>query len=245
MGGEIFLALTAAAAAAIVNAATSILSNEEARDKTLVIILIPIVALLLVITLIFYLLTLPFGWLAGMFLGDEYDLITSLRDDVGYAAVDEPYYDYMDGFNTYGGLFTMPCEGFNITNPYGYWFNPFVGKVVLHRGIDMQPAHHSEIMAVYGGEVVRVSYGGDGYGQYVQIRHELNGVILYTLYAHLSQIDVEVGDEVEQGDVIGLEGGGDTDPNPGDSTGHHLHFEVRKGFEYGTDVDPYPYLFAK
>lgn len=237
--------MTIKAAAALMNAARAILSDEDARNKALVLIITPIAALLLIVTLIFYLLTLPFGWLADMFLGDEYDMITALRDAEGYAAVEEAYYDYMDGYNTYGGLFTMPCEGFNITNPYGYWFNPFVGKIVLHRGIDMQPAHHSEIFAVYDGEVVRVSNGGDGYGQYVQLKHEVDGVVLYTLYAHLSQIDVTVGDTVEQGEVIGLEGGAPTDPTPGDSTGHHLHFEIRKGYEYGTDIDPYPYLFPK
>ena len=63
----------------------------------------------------------------------------------------------------------------------------------------------------------------------------------------MSRIDVTVGEVVTQGQVIGLEGGDPaTDPNVGYSTGHHLHFEMRKTSGYGNDVDPNYYIeFAR
>ena len=70
-----------------------------------------------------------------------------------------------------------------------------------------------------------------------------NGETIYSFYAHLSRIDVKEGEKVTQGQVIGLEGGDPTtDDNPGSSTGHHLHFEIRKASGYGNDIDPNKYL---
>lgn len=244
------MAIDPATAAALANAAkqalVKVVTDEETRTRLLLVIVAIVGGVVLIVAMCFYVITLPFGWLGGLFLGDEYNDILALRGEYGYAAMEEPYYDYVDGFDTYGGVFTLPCEGFTITNPYGMWFNPFVDGVVLHRGLDMQPAHHAEIMAVYDGTIIKANhYGGDGYGNCVEIEHELDGVKIYTFYAHLSEVHVNVGDEVEQGDVIGLEGGAETDPTPGDSTGHHLHFEVRKMPGYKNDVDPYPYLFSE
>lgn len=67
-----------------------------------------------------------------------------------------------------------------------------------------------------------------GYGNCVEVEHNVDGETFYSFYAHLSRIDVTEGEQIPQGSIIGLEGGDpNTDPNPGDSTGHHLHFEIR------------------
>jgi len=58
----------------------------------------------------------------------------------------------------------------------------------------------------------------------------------YVLYAHLDRMAVAAGDRVEGGTRIGDSG------NTGNSTGPHLHFEVRTGTDYGTDIDPVEYL---
>lgn len=239
------MALDPMTAVAITKAAHAILKDAETRQKIVILAIVPFAGFVLLLVLIFYLLTLPFSWLGGMFDLDELTSVEQLRDDERYAAIEEVYYEYMDGYNTYGGMMALPCEGFNITNPYGPWFNPILGKIAKHRGIDLQPTHHAEIMAVYDGAVVNTGSNPGGYGTFVEIRHELNGVVIYSFYAHLSQVDVEVGDEINQGEPIGLEGGGKDDPNPGASTGHHLHFEIRKAQGYGNDVDPYPYLFSR
>ena len=89
---------------------------------------------------------------------------------------------------------------------------------------------------------VTISKVGIGYGNYIKIRHtDKDGKSFYSLYAHLSARHVVVNDKVTAGQVIGLEGGGKNDPNPGTSTGHHLHFELRD--ENDDHFDPYPLLF--
>ena len=89
-----------------------------------------------------------------------------------------------------------------------------------YNGVDLAASVGTPVMASAGGTVIlarTVGYNG-GYGLYVVIKHG-NGT--QTLYAHLSQVNVTVGEVVEQGQIIGAVG------NTGRSTGPHLHFEVR------------------
>jgi len=105
----------------------------------------------------------------------------------------------------------------------------------FHTGIDIGIATGTPVGAAADGIVVLAGtnvVGGRvvGYGTYVVIAH---GDGLYTLYGHLSQLAVSAGQHVRAGQVIGLSG------STGNSTGPHLHFEVRQGSE---PVDPLPYL---
>lgn len=104
--------------------------------------------------------------------------------------------------------------------------HPFFGEVTsdfgprryrYHYGIDIKLETGDTVFAAFDG-VVRIAKYSKTYGNVVLIRH-FNG--LETLYAHLSKIDVEIGQEVLTGQSIGLGG------NTGRSTGSHLHFEVR------------------
>lgn len=119
--------------------------------------------------------------------------------------------------------------------------HPITGEVKTHSGLDIVGAHHGNILAVASGEV---TYAGvqSGYGNCVEIKHIVNGETIYSFYAHLSKIDVAVGQAVEQGEVIGLEGGAKDDPNHGTSTGHHLHFELRNNSGSGNSIDPNKYI---
>lgn len=144
------------------------------------------------------------------------------------------------------GLFIFPLmvaegETYRITSPYGTRIHPTTGEESKHTGIDIQGTWHTPILAAAGGEIVKIGTTG-AFGNSVEIKHVINGVEIYTFYAHLSRIDVKVGDKVEQGQVIGLEGGDASDDNPGLSTGHHLHFEVRTNSGYGNDVNPNYYI---
>ena len=120
--------------------------------------------------------------------------------------------------------------------------NPYAGSA--HTGVDLgwQKDEHTPIIAHSDGQVVMVQtgYGQDmsltgnaSYGNLVKIKHP-NGY--YTLYAHLSQVDVKKGQQVKQGQKIGNMG------ESGRSDGEHLHFEVHNPSDQY--IDPTPYIAA-
>jgi murein DD-endopeptidase MepM/ murein hydrolase activator NlpD len=102
-----------------------------------------------------------------------------------------------------------------------------------HTGMDIYNVSGTPIWAALPGRVSSAGRNDGGYGNLVILDHG-NG--LQTYYAHLSQINVSVGQSVSQGQTIGLEG------STGRSTGPHLHFEVRVN---GSPQDPMRYLPAR
>lgn len=104
-----------------------------------------------------------------------------------------------------------------------------------HGAVDFGVSVGTPVYAAADGIVVTSTWGGsDSYGYYIKIKH-YNG--LYTLYAHASSLVVSVGQEVKQGQLIMYSG------NTGNSTGPHLHFEVRVSpGGYSNRVNPLDYL---
>ena len=138
--------------------------------------------------------------------------------------------------------FVLPLSStYRISSEYGYRIHPITGEKKLHAGIDLVGEHNGEILSVADGVVI---YAGEqnGYGNCIEIKHIVNGEAIYSFYAHLSKIDVKVGEKVNKGQVIGLEGGAETDEGHGTSTGHHLHFELRTASGSGHSVDPTKYI---
>jgi murein DD-endopeptidase MepM/ murein hydrolase activator NlpD len=103
-----------------------------------------------------------------------------------------------------------------------------------HTGVDFLAPTGTSVKAVAAGKVVTAGWGGS-YGYQVVIKHADGR---YTEYAHLSAISVTAGQSVGTGQRIGRSG------STGNATGPHLHFEVRTGPGFGTDVDPLAYLRA-
>jgi murein DD-endopeptidase MepM/ murein hydrolase activator NlpD len=99
----------------------------------------------------------------------------------------------------------------------------------LHSGIDIAVPEGTPIRAADSGRVALMGYVG-GYGNYTCVQHTAS---MSTCYGHQSRFATSNGASVSQGQVIGYSG------NTGDSTGPHLHFEVRIN---GTPVDPMGYL---
>ncbi len=97
------------------------------------------------------------------------------------------------------------------------------GYKIYHPGLDLSSFEGEEIKAVAKGKVMEIIDSNWGYGKHIIISHE-NGY--QSLYAHLSKILVKIGDEISQGQVIGVIG------NSGWSTGTHLHIEIHS--KYGT-----------
>lgn len=113
----------------------------------------------------------------------------------------------------------------------------------FHTGIDLAGVWHTEILSVLDGKVVFAGVLG-GYGNCVKIEHTYKNETIYSLYAHLAEIYVYDGQEVKQGNVIGTQGGDPVkDKNAGNSTGTHLHFEIRKN-ESGDFQNPRNYLYG-
>ncbi len=138
-------------------------------------------------------------------------------------------------------ILPISCN-YKITSDYGYRQSPITGKSEKHCGIDLSGDWHTEIHSIADGEVTWAGVK-NSYGNCIEIKHVVNGETIYSFYAHLSRIDVKAGQKVKQGDVIALEGGQpNVDPNTGDTTGHHLHFEIRTKSGYGNDVDPNLYF---
>jgi murein DD-endopeptidase MepM/ murein hydrolase activator NlpD len=109
-----------------------------------------------------------------------------------------------------------------------------------HSGQDFAVPNGTDVMAAHGGTVVKAGGNGAGdgpaYGNAVVIKHG-NGT--FSQYAHLSRIDVKIGQVVKTGQHIAKSG------NTGNSSGPHLHFEIRKSANYGTAIDPVSFLRAK
>lgn len=112
-----------------------------------------------------------------------------------------------------------------VTSAYGWRRDPLNGAGRFHAGVDLKAAYGAEVRAAAGG---KVAFAGvqNGYGNTVVVEHP-DGVT--TRYAHLSATDVQVGEAVAEGQLLGRAG------SSGRATGPHLHFEVSAG---GQRVDP-------
>ncbi|MFF8835175.1 transglycosylase family protein [Streptomyces sp. NPDC015130] len=104
-----------------------------------------------------------------------------------------------------------------------------------HTGVDFPVPTGTSVKAVADARVVSAGWGG-AYGYQVVLRHEDGR---YSQYAHLSALTVREGQRVQGGQRIGRSG------STGNSSGPHLHFEVRTGPGYGSDIDPLAYLRAR
>ncbi|MDG4860734.1 M23 family metallopeptidase [Streptomyces sp. T-3] len=106
-----------------------------------------------------------------------------------------------------------------------------------HSGQDFAVPIGTVVEAVSAGTVVKAGPNGAGdgpaYGNAVVIKHP-NGK--YSQYAHLSRVEVKIGQAVKAGDRIALSG------NTGNSSGPHLHFEIRTTPNYGSAINPVAYL---
>jgi len=126
------------------------------------------------------------------------------------------------------GKLVWPAAGPFISG-FGYRIHPILGTRRLHAGIDIGAPYGTAVKAAAGGEVIQAGYFG-GYGYSIMIYH---GGGYATWYAHLSSINVSIGQMVERSSVIGRVG------STGWSTGPHLHFEIRIN---GVPQNPMGYL---
>lgn len=113
---------------------------------------------------------------------------------------------------------------------YGYRIHPIYRTRKMHTGIDLTAPTGTAVYATGDGKVLRAGYTPGGYGKRILIDH---GFGYKTLYAHLHNVDVSVGQTVKRGEKIGEVG------NTGRSTAPHLHYEVRKNNKFENPVNYY------
>ena len=128
--------------------------------------------------------------------------------------------------------------GAPISSTFGYRPPPCPSCSNFHAGLDMTPWIGTPIQAIADGVVTTATEQGGAYGVYVVIRHEIDGQVVESVYAHMREgsLALTPGQTVRVGQMVGRVG------NSGRSTGAHLHFEIRTG---GEAVDPLAWLPAR
>ena len=122
-----------------------------------------------------------------------------------------------------GGAMCWPSQASTrITSPFGWRYLALLGGRNYHTGVDIGAAGGTNILAANSGKVIKAGWN-NSYGYMVMIDH---GGGIVTLYAHSSKLLVKTGDVVARGQAIALIG------STGQSTGNHLHFEVRVNGAY-------------
>jgi murein DD-endopeptidase MepM/ murein hydrolase activator NlpD len=161
-------------------------------------------------------------------------------DEAGIAAVEARAAQLEEQLKTYEKALgeksrvpsIWPVEG-EMTDGFGGRRNPFGGySTEFHPGQDIRAERGTPVVVAANGTVVFASWK-NGYGQMVEVDH---GDGLTTRYAHLSKIEIELGQQLTRGQLLGRVG------STGRSTGPHLHYEVRID---GESVNPLAYLPAK
>lgn len=228
----------------IAQAVISQITDEEKRQRLIIGIIIMIVTITLIILIPIFAITSTIDKIKSFFgFGDD-----GTTSDSSYYSLVEMHDTYAPTVTIedleYNGTFPMPVQNAVVTSEFGARVHPVTGKQSFHTGIDLAGAWHSNISSVEKGTVVWAGVQR-GYGNCVEVKHTTeNGTVYYTFYAHLARIDVVEGQEIQQGSVVGIQGGDpNRDPNPGYSTGSHLHFEIRKSAG-GDFVNPREYLFG-
>ena len=128
------------------------------------------------------------------------------------------------------GSYIWPLPGYSPGSAYGWRMHPIFNEMRFHAGEDIGAPIGTPILAADSGVASVYPDNGNGYGNYIMINHGGGRV---TLYAHMSAFAISGGATVTQGQVIGYVG------STGNSTGPHLHFEVRVN---GATTDPKQYF---
>ncbi|MFE5291395.1 M23 family metallopeptidase [Isoptericola sp. NPDC056618] len=134
-------------------------------------------------------------------------------------------------------VFPLPVGTWTRTSGYGMRRNPVLGVRRLHAGVDLAAPADTAVLATAAGQVAYAGSSG-GLGNHVVLEHRVDGRVVASVYGHLRDggIHVRAGDLVTAGQHIGDVG------STGNSTGPHLHFEIRPGGAASAAVDPGTWL---
>lgn len=130
-----------------------------------------------------------------------------------------------------------PVSKYSLSATYGRGGGMWASK---HSGQDFAVSVGTNVKAVHTGTVVKAGPNGAGdgpaYGNAIVVKHGTGPSAKYSQYAHLSKVKVHIGQKVDKGQSIALSG------NTGNSSGPHLHFEIRTTPNYGSAINPVSFL---
>lgn len=130
-----------------------------------------------------------------------------------------------------------PVTKYTLSATYGRGGGMWASK---HSGQDFAVSVGTNVKAVHKGTVVKAGPNGAGdgpaYGNAIVVKHGTGPSAKYSQYAHLSKVKVHAGQKVDKGQSIALSG------NTGNSSGPHLHFEIRSTPNYGSAINPVSFL---
>ncbi|WP_405795993.1 M23 family metallopeptidase [Streptomyces sp. NBC_01506] len=130
-----------------------------------------------------------------------------------------------------------PVSKYDLSATYGRGGGMWASK---HSGQDFAVPVGTNVKSVHAGTVVKAGPNGAGdgpaYGNAIVVKHGTGQSAKYSQYAHLSKVKVHIGQKVDKGQSIALSG------NTGNSSGPHLHFEIRTTPNYGTAINPVTFL---
>lgn len=186
------MAIDPATAKIIVQHLISMTLDEEKRNSIILAIVILIVIFTLVVLVPIYLITNPIETTKLSFSESDIELIEQLKSETPSIL--------QKGELVFEGKYPLPLQGV-ITCDYGYRISPITGNLEKHTGIDISGKHHDNIISIANG-VVTFSGTQNGFGNCIELKHEIDGEVFYSFYAHMSRLDVVINQQVEQGDII-------------------------------------------
>lgn len=129
-----------------------------------------------------------------------------------------------------------PIEGDwkqKVSSMFGYRIHPIKDNLSMHRGLDIADREGTPLKAIFDGVVTKKGFDSDGYGRYLVITNEKG---YSALYAHCLSVDVNLGDKIKKESTLAKMG------STGNSTGSHLHLELKD--KNGNLLNPYFYLLS-
>ena len=128
------------------------------------------------------------------------------------------------------------APGTDFSDGFGYRTPPCDTCSSYHEGVDWLPGAGTQVAAIADGIVTDAATSSGGLGVFLTIKHEIDGEVVYSTYAHLAfgSMPYAIGSAVARGTIIGAVG------NTGASTGPHLHFAIQ--LADGSAVNPVPWL---
>ncbi len=152
------------------------------------------------------------------YIKSELDFIhrTLNLEHISYSEIENVLNDNLEYFLHYPAIYPVKLDKLNLSSRYGYRIDPFSKRKKFHDGDDFSADIGTDVIATANG-TVKVSKRNGSFGNYIEIDHG-NGYL--TVYGHLHNRNVKVGDKVLRGDKIGEVG------NTGRSTAPHLHYEI-------------------